>query len=295
MMNPIGRITPLPLNFPQTFLPDRRLLGQLLVFANANGAGDKEAISAETGIPTGKSTGKVEPMIHFARGMGLIKGEKTQAVWRLSTTLLGRLVLQQDAFLSEPLTMWLLHLMLCRRLGRAVPVVGIADPWFVLFAEGRFRLGQRVVQSAFLRFLVERHTEKSYLKGLSALVGRMYVERASFGDASIMTFSENADGEMIYVLEAAPTYRAFFPAYSAYLYLIWDDLFGDVKQISFDELTRETRLLALLGWDDNQETPWLDWMADQGLVQLDRHTGDTVLLRLVETSKAISRLYSELV
>ena len=62
----------LPANFPQTFLPDRQLLNQLLRFAAEGGGGDKQEtrFGAATGIPTGQSTGKVEPMIHYAHGMG---------------------------------------------------------------------------------------------------------------------------------------------------------------------------------------------------------------------------------
>jgi hypothetical protein len=52
-----------PFNFPQTFLPERRLLIQLLPFAGQGGSGNKVEIGAQTAIPTGASTGKVESMI----------------------------------------------------------------------------------------------------------------------------------------------------------------------------------------------------------------------------------------
>ncbi len=62
----------LSLNFPHDFLPERNVLFRLLPFVSKGGSGDKVQIGAETGIPTGESSGKVEPMIHYARGMGLI-------------------------------------------------------------------------------------------------------------------------------------------------------------------------------------------------------------------------------
>ncbi|MEA3644038.1 MAG: hypothetical protein VBE63_29555, partial [Lamprobacter sp.] len=79
------------------------------------------------------------------------------------------------------------------------------------------------------------------------------------------------------------------------LFLLWDARYSTDKQLAFDELARDTRLLALLGWEAKQATDWLDWMASQGWVQLDRYTGSVVLLRLAETPKVIARLYSELV
>lgn len=75
MPNILLDLQPLPLSFPQSFLPDRDLLARLLRFTAQGGSGSKD-ISAETGIPTGASTGKVEPMIRYAGGMGLIKAEK---------------------------------------------------------------------------------------------------------------------------------------------------------------------------------------------------------------------------
>ena len=63
----------------------------------------------------------------------------------------------------------------------------------------------------------------------------------------------------------------------------------------FQEFARETRLLAVLGWSDAQAMRWLEWMVDRGLVQLDRYTGDPVLLRLKETGEVVNALYRELV
>lgn len=285
---------PLTLNFPQTFLPDRRLLGQLLAFAARGGSGDIATIGAETGIPTGQSTGKVEPMIHYARGMGLVDAAKSQGVWQLDTTPLGSMVVREDLFLGEPLTLWLLHLMLSRRLGRTIPAVGVADPWFVLFAEGRFRLGEVFGQEDYTGLLIERHGTKQYLKGLAGLVIRMYRERAAFGEAMILSVTGEGTGERI-SREPAPFETAFFPAYGLFLWLLWEESFRDVEQLSFDELARETRFLSLLGWDSARASSWLDWLADQHLVQLDRHTGGVMVLRLVGMGQMIERLYRELI
>ena len=267
----------------------------MLAFAAKGGSGDKEAIAAETGIPTGKSTGKVDPMIHYGRGMGLIWATKSASTWQLGATPLGQEVLREDPFLSEPQTLWLLHLMLCRRWRQGVPATGVADAWFSLFAEGRFLLGTRFTESGFHQVLTRRHGAKGYLKSLSTLVPRMYTERACFGEASILTATEGEAGQSMFVRERAPLEKASFPAYALFLFVVWDELFGADKQLAFDELARETRLLSLLGWEETQVSTWLDWMVGKGLVQLDRYTGTVVLLRLAETPRVIERLYSELV
>jgi len=281
----------LPLNFPQTFLPERRFLAQLLTFAQKGGAGDKITIGAETGIPTGKSTGKVEPMIYYACGMGLIRVNKTSSQWQLGLTSLGRIVLQEDPFLSEPHTLWLLHLMLSRRFNLSSPASGVADAWFALFAEGGFRLGSRFTQASFLDFLIDRHGEKSYLKSLSGVVIRSYLEDSCLGHINVLQQTENE----FFVKQSAPSETSFFPFYAAFLYLVWDELFNSENQISLDHFSQETRCFSVMAWDKTMVVRWLEWMTDKGIIQVDRYTGTPMLLRLHETDQVLSNSYSELI
>ncbi len=290
MTNDSKAILSLPLNFPQTFLPERRLLAQLLPFALKGGAGDKVAIGAETGIPTGKSTGKVEPMIYYALGMGLITCNRESGIWQLGLTPLGQLVLQEDHFLSEPHTLWLLHLMLCRRFSLALPAVGVADPWFALFAEGRFRLGNSFKLDDYLIFLIERHGDKATLKALSSLVIRIYFENSCFGSINALVEQNN-----LFVRQSAPVEKSFFPVYTAYCYLLWDELFSNDNQIALDYFSQQTRCFAIMSWDDAMIARWLDWMKDKGIMQIDRYTGTPMLLRLQQTSQVLSNIYSELI
>lgn len=285
---------PLPLSFPQSFLPDRDLLARLLGFVIKNGVGSKEAISALTGIPTGASTGKVEPMIHYAEGMGLITATKNSGEWRLELTALGQIIAEQDTALSETLTLWLLHLMLCRRSSLAVPATGVADPWFVLFGDGAFRLGKRFTQAEYLAALQERHGNKASLKALSSLVLRGYSEPRAFGAITTLR-QETQDKECWYIRQSVPFKTEYFPAYTVYLYCLWDQLFPERSQLAFDEFAEQTRFLALTGWEDKQVSEWLDWMAGHGNIQLDRHTGTPVLLRLKTTQQILARIYDGLI
>lgn len=75
------------LNFPQTFLLERRLLAKLLAFAAENERGEKTVIGGQTAIPTGKDTGKVEPMIYYCQGMGLVTVRES-GEWQLGLTAL---------------------------------------------------------------------------------------------------------------------------------------------------------------------------------------------------------------
>ncbi|WPL17370.1 hypothetical protein Thiowin_02377 [Thiorhodovibrio winogradskyi] len=283
----------LPLNFPQTFLPERRLLAALLEFAQGSGVGDKETISAATGIPTGRSTGKVVPLIHYGLGMGLLTAAREGSQWQLELTTLGAQVRREDPYLSEPVTQWLLHLMLCRRADLGQPASGVADAWFLLLAEGPLLFGREFRVAAFHQALAQRHGGLGYLKGLSTLVPRMYTESACFGDAGVLLPVIGEEGA--FVRASAPCDGSFYPAYALSLWQQWDVLFGDHTQISFDEFDRATRWSALLGWGPEARSDWLQWLVGQGWLQLDRYTGSPVLLRLIDSERLTASLYSGLV
>lgn len=284
----------LPLNFPQTFLPERRLLAQLLSFTAKNGCGDKVEIGMQTGIPTGDSTGKVEPMIRYAEGMGLITVTKISSNWQLSLTRVGKVILNEDPFLSEQQSLWMMHLLMCRRQTVASPAIGLCDPWFALFAEGGFRLGNCFSQNDFLNFLIDRHGSKGYLKSLSSVVIRSYFEESCF--AAISALQEDVvNGEKILYRQPAPANKQFFPVYATYIYLIWDELFFNESQVSLEIFSTQSRCFLVLGWDEVMIARWLDWMSDEGIIQIDRHTGSTILLRLKKTEQIIGNIYDELI
>ncbi|MBE0471155.1 MAG: hypothetical protein IBX55_16795 [Methyloprofundus sp.] len=230
-------------------------------------------------------------MIYYAYGMGLISAKKVSSQWSLGLTSLGLIVFQEDPFLSEPQTLWLLHLMLSRRYSLSLPASGVADSWFALFAESGFRLGSQFTQSSFSEFLTDRHGEKSYLKSLSGVVIRSYLEDSCLGLIDVLLQAENDSFTRL----AAPLDKSFFSFYATYLYLVWDELFNSDNQIALDFFSQQTRCFAIMGWDEAMINRWLDWMMDKGIVQVDRYTGTPVLLRLQTTDQVVGSSYNELI
>lgn len=285
---------PLKLNFPQDCLPERTLLARLLGFAAKGGHGDKQQISEATGIPTGKSTGKVEPMLHYGCAMGLIEARSARGVWHLQATELGQLVATQDPFLGEEVTQWVCHLLLCRRGGRDEPPRGLADAWFTLFAEGGGRLGSRFTRDTFAEALRERHGETSALRGLSGLVPRTYLEPGSFAALNALRLI-GAGNDTYYERVCAPATRSLFPALTAALFLAWDRLFPGQQQVPLNDLLKVSRVLAVLHWRQGDAESWIGWMRTRHLIGLDQLTGDILILRLVPTLRVVGQLYDELV
>ena len=77
--------------------------------------------------------------------------------------------------------------------GASSPALGIADPWFALFAEGGTRLGNSFERAAYLIFLTERQGQKGYLRSLSGLVPRRYTEANFLGPIKALVL-ERRDG-----------------------------------------------------------------------------------------------------
>jgi len=284
----------IPLNFTQDFLPERSLLSKLISYADSKQSGSKEDIGETTGIPTGNRSGKVEPILFYALGMGLISAWKEGKIWSLNLTPLGQIIHSEDPYLSEPITLWLLHLMLCRRHDLTNPARGHVDSWFALFSDGDHRLGLTFNQKTYTDFLAERHGKKKYINGLSGLVLRSYFEPKCFGLIRVLT-QENIDNQKFYTRCSAPQDEIYFPAYTTYLFLIWDDLYPEQRQLAFNEIDHQSRLSSTLLWDKSSYSRWLLWMSDNKILQLDRQTGGILGLRLKSTSQIISGTFKNLI
>lgn len=290
----LSKIETLPKNFPSDFLPDRRLIADLLAFViEGSGSGTKEEISEQTGIPTGKSSGKVEPMIHYAIGMGLITATKENQTWKLATTAIGSIVFNEDTFLSEPQTLWLLHLLLCRCNGLPEPSEGTATAWFELFTNEQLRKRETFTLTDYHAVLVQKIGDMGYVKGLAALVIRTYFTDNCWALAE--TLKKHSTDKENYQFLKAPVNKEMLPVYAVYLYLLWDDLFSDEQQLSLDEFGDKTCFFKVTNWKEADTNIWLNYLSDHGMVQVDRYTGVPMLLRLQDTPQVISNLYSELI
>lgn len=104
------------LNFHQTFPPTLDYLTRLMELCDMQTPLTKEELSELTGIPTGKSSGKVVPHIEYGMYMNLFENiSETKGKYQLKLTELGSLIKYEDEGLSEEISQWLLHAMICRK------------------------------------------------------------------------------------------------------------------------------------------------------------------------------------
>jgi hypothetical protein len=268
------------LSFHQTFVPERKYLSCLMKYIKQPREADSDKISEETGIPTGESSGKVEPTINYAKGMGLIDVSRGKVSrWQLKLTPLGDLIFAEDQYIREGFTQWVLHLQLCRR------NVG-AEAWYTVFGDSSLALGKVFSEESLKLFLINKYGKRFNLLG--PLV-RMYNSEASFIACGALV----EDGGLI-KRNPAPCVKTHFPGYYYVFSALWDDFFNGEQQVSYEDYERTTHFFATTSWDVAQINRFIDHLADEGLVKIDRQTGNAMILRLGSTEAALKNFYSNL-
>lgn len=266
----------LALRFHQTFVPERHYLSALLRFAAEDGYGDNTQISEKTGIPTGKSSGKVPSILQYAQGMELIVTKGKGANRQVRPTAWGEKLLGKDPQLSEAVTQWLLHLNLCRRRGGA-------EIWFRTFGPGSDVLGRQF----------DRQILDQYLFGLfgvanRSLIGplqRTYEEPSALKKTGALITEKN-----VMRRNPAPLTPEFANGWAWFLLTLWDQHFPGDRQAAASDVETETFWGRLHGWNDTQREQALASIQTTGAISIDKQMQPWVLTRKMAAADLTSRI-----
>lgn len=273
----------LPRNFHKTFIPERQYIHAMMRFAAGGQVGDYQQISSVTGIPMGKSSGKVPSILDYCIGMGLISlvGEERSAVKMPELTPFGRIVFKEDPHIKERITQWVAHFNLCR-------INGGADVWYYTFVESMQILGPK-----FARKNLEEYLSFVYKTKPGGLIGplvRMYEDDAAFRICGALSESNES-----ILRNKAPIADEFSFAYSAWLLQMIYDHFPNQGQITVTELDKRVGWLAISGWDFVDSQRVLALVERKGMIMIDRHMSPWILHPVKDIKEAWSRLYGDLI
>jgi len=269
-------------SFHETFIPERKYLTEILKFAAKEKSGTLEEISAVTGIPMGQSSGKVQPSLHYAVGMGLIEiGKQERGVKSPRLTPLGRTLFLEDRNLSEKYSQWLLHLHLCN------PFSG-ASAWHFTFSHAFHAFQNQLTRSQLEDFL-QHHISGNMTRAVGPMLN-MYQESASFSN----TYCVEQQGET-YTKNPLPIVEEYLRGYAALFFLYWDQVSPEAQQIVRDDFEAETYFFQLTGWDLQTSDEILEKWAFNNWINLDRQTEKIVITRLINTQELISSLFNDLI
>lgn len=271
----------LPINFHKTFIPERHLLAALMDYAAVGKAGTLQEISADTGIPMGKTNGKVPAIIDYARGMGLLevrpgaeKGVKVPVL-----TNFGRAVFIEDKYLSEELTQWMVHMNLCRSDFGALA-------WNAVFSKGRSVLGGRFDTQQLEDYLV---TISGAGNDRTGPLLRTYLEDAALARTRVV---ETSGGTII--RRKAPLLDVYALAYTAFVLDLIESFFPDQTQVSLTDLQKETGWLDICLWKEADIEILCSLMGKKRYISIDRQRQPWIIETLSRAEEVWPYIWDDL-
>ena len=276
----------LNINFAATFLPERVYLSKLLIFFRKNkGRNDfvelygidncwssiYVQISELTGIPNGKSTGKVVPHINYLVGMGLLS--KTSDWYELSA--FGNVMVEEDLSFEEPLTMLVAHVMLCDKYE-----------------------GSEVYHEVFSKLTTMGSIlRKNLIEGLninnrvmSPLVGT-YTDDAAFSKLRILREQD----ERLILSSIKLDNHEWLPAFGAAIIHLLNTHFSGKHQISIIDFEEDTGFSACLGYAPSDTWGLIENLASAGYLRVSALVTPPVIEAVMNEGEAWERLYDNLV
>ncbi|MGM0608253.1 MAG: DUF4007 family protein [Candidatus Muiribacteriota bacterium] len=271
-------------HFHKTFIPERSYINAMLKFASTGKKGDAQKIANITGIPTGKSSGKVTPTLDYCRGMGLI--ELSLSSFRSSVkepvlTNFGRAVFFEDPFLNESITQWICHFNLCST------NIG-ADVWFQVFSQSFNLMGLK-----FDRAKIENYLNNIYeLSNFNNIIGpliRMYNDPASFSLCGAIKENKNICERI-----SAPLTKENIWGYGAWLINQMEVNFPYENQVTVTDLERAVGWRSIPGWNISDSHEFLINLEQKKIVAVDRQMEPWVIQRISKSNNLWEKIYDDL-
>ena len=268
------------LKFHETFQPETSYITSILELADINYQGTKFQISDQTGIPTGKQKGKVEPSIKYAAFMGLINYHNEKGTYLLNLTDLGREIFVQDKYLHEDLTKWLCHYGISR------PMLGAAQ-WAYIVHDAHCGYMQSMSSEHVLKKANQEFELNISFEEMFGVVRRSYTD----GFFSSLNYLEWDD--TLSFTEHMETPELTY-VYGYALLDSWDNLLPSKHEVTMTEIEEILGLGKVFGLPADEVNCVLDSLADEGMVLVNRQLFPASVVRTTETNGLISDLYSRL-
>lgn len=252
------------LNFHGTFPPTPAYIGRILKVADGEEKTIEE-ISELTGIPQGKSSGKVEPHIAYAEYMGLLDRDT------FSKTRLGKIVLREDSVLSEKLTQLICHSM--------ITSVSGAEMWHFFFRKLMPENKNGITRSSLTEIMSQQFGNTRFAPVIS-MYTKQFVKLKILED----------DGETVKI-SPIPVERDMIYAYGLALLHEWEKSFSDDIEITATQL-ETLKFGAVYGWDSDMEYEVLLRLCDKGIIGMNNQLVPFTVKKLVTADALIPKLYS---
>ncbi|WP_291736214.1 hypothetical protein [Clostridium sp.] len=290
------------INFHGTFLPDLVNISRLLEIADSYDYLSKEEIFELTGIPTGESTGKVEPHIKYAKYMALIDfnkesykeydkdegKERSVSKYLLKKTLLGEKVFFEDGYLQEDISKLLCHYFLTSKFFGA-------KMWFEIFRKLPTYLGNEI-SGEYLNIEINKIFNLKKDTKLGAFNGT-YSNDASLSSLNLLTIQQGEDRSSrfnTYIFNKHYYNEEFL---FVYIYTLLKELLcidDTRKEFTTDEIFNEIMWNRAFVWDVDQAMEILNIFEDKGLIKINKQLSPITIIINTSEDELLNKLYSML-
>lgn len=265
------------IEFHKTFQPQDTYITKILELAAQGYSGTKEEISTVTGIPTGKTSGKVIPHIRYAAFMGLINYEKEGGKYSLSLSRLGEVVYREDKYLYEKITKLICHFNICDKEKGALI-------WSFLYNQLPNKLDDDIGNA----FISSKANEFFGRSVEFSVVKKAYTE-GFWQNTRLLNWEENLHMN-----------SQFFSNDCKYVYAYtllsaWEYYLPDEREISVSRLTDILKWDRRLGFDETETLNVLDEIASEGIITINKQLHPCTIIRIEEADNILNKLYNTLI
>lgn len=265
-------------SFHESFPAQTIYLSELLKLASENYSGNKYEISNITGIPTGDTSGKVEPHIRYLEYMGLMTSYYESGKINIRLTQLGKVIFQEDPFLMQDVTKRLLHYNLCR--------INIGAPqWSFLFRDYPYDFNTPIKLSNIIDNGKLIFGKEIYLSALKSLYNN--------GDFSSISPVEFIDKDIIF-----KNCYINYECRNVYAYTLLKEI-EDKKlencEVTIDIILEEIKWQKGFGFDYETTIEVLDDLNHMGIIKFNKQLDPMTIITNRNSEDIIAFLYDSLI
>lgn len=264
--------------FHETFPLQVIYLSEILQLASENYCGSKYDISNLTGIPTGDTSGKVEPHIRYLEFMGLIDSEIVLGKYKLSLTRLGKVVYKSDKYIMQDVTKKLMHYNLTR-------ITTGAPQWSFLFRRYAYDFNTPVLFNTIVDNGKLIYGKEIYLNPIRTIYNT--------GDFSSISPIEFENKHIIFKGCYASSDCNNLYAYTLLKEL--EDLYINENEFTLDRIFEDIRWQKGFGFEYETALEVLDDLNHMGIIKLNKQLNPMTLIVNKSSEDLIVQLYDDLI
>lgn len=271
------------INFHASFCPDFEYIAKIIQIADQCDGLTKEEISNITGIPTGASSGKVEPHIYYAYYMNLITFEKENSRYKINLTSLGNEILNEDPYFLEDISKLACSYFLSSKYFGA-------PMWSKIIRVMSDKYGTTIKESLIVKDLSDEFGIQIKLTPFRSC----YNNEKSMASLNLINVTEENNDDIIKLnMNVYNDENIYVYAYTLIKEL--EALDFTRKEFTINEILEEISWGKGFIWDEDIAMLILEKLNDLNIINLNRQLNPVTVIKNINSEEIINDMYSLLI